>query len=70
MTMRMRKLVGTLFLLVFVIVYALVAMALAQGRITETAPWVQTIAYMLLGLLWVLPAAFVIRWMERPDKAP
>ncbi|MBA4333971.1 MAG: DUF2842 domain-containing protein, partial [Methylobacterium sp.] len=32
-----RKLIGTVLILVFVCVYALVAMALAQGRIT-TAP--------------------------------
>jgi len=43
---------------------ALVATALAQGRITEASKPVQTIAYIVLGLVWVLP---LIKWMERKD---
>ena len=35
---------------------AVVAMALAQGRITEAPTWIQTVAYILLGLVWVLRA--------------
>ena len=62
-----RKLIGTVVILVFVCVYALVAMALAQGRITEAPKLVQTIAYVALGLAWVLPLLPLIRWMERKD---
>lgn len=62
-----RKLVGTVVMIVFVCVYALVAMALAQGRITETSKLVQTIAYVALGLVWVLPLLPLIKWMERKD---
>lgn len=62
-----RKLIGTVAILVFVCVYALVAMALAQGRITEAPKLVQTIAYVVLGLAWVLPLLPLIRWMERKD---
>jgi predicted membrane channel-forming protein YqfA (hemolysin III family) len=64
-----RKLVGTVVIIVFVCVYALVAMALAQGRITEAPKPVQTIAYIVLGLTWVLPLLPLIRWMERKDEA-
>lgn len=70
MKMRTRKLVGTLVMLVLVVVYALVAMALAQGRVTEASPAVQAVVYAVLGLFWVLPAALLIRWMERPDSQP
>lgn len=62
-----RKLVGTVVMIVFVCVYALVAMALAQGRITEASKPVQTIAYIVLGLIWVLPLLPLIKWMERKD---
>jgi len=64
-----RKLVGTVVMIVFVCVYALVAMALAQGRITESSKLVQTIAYIVLGLIWVLPLLPLIKWMERKDEA-
>ena len=67
MTQSRRKLIGTVAILVFVCVYALVAMALAQGRITEAPKLVQTIAYIALGLAWVLPLLPLIRWMERKD---
>jgi ammonia channel protein AmtB len=64
-----RKLIGTVVMIVFVCVYALVAMALAQGRITEASKLVQTIAYVVLGLVWVLPLLPLIKWMERKDEA-
>ncbi|MCZ8041041.1 MAG: DUF2842 domain-containing protein [Beijerinckiaceae bacterium] len=63
-----RKLIGTVLILVFVCVYALVAMALAQGRITTAPKLVQTIAYITLGLAWVLPLLPLIKWMERKDR--
>lgn len=68
MSQSHRKLVGTVAILVFVCVYALVAMALAQGRITEAPKLVQTIAYVALGLAWVLPLLPLIKWMERKDE--
>ena len=67
MTQSHRKLIGTVVILIFVCVYALVAMALAQGRITEASNPVQTIAYIALGLAWVIPLLPLIRWMERKD---
>jgi len=69
MRQRNRKLLGTVLILVFVCVYALVAMPLAQGRITEAPKLVQTIAYVVLGLAWVLPLLPLIKWMERKDEA-
>lgn len=62
-----RKLIGTIVMIVFVCVYALVAMALAQGRITEASKLVQTVAYVVLGLVWILPLLPLIKWMERKD---
>lgn len=68
MRQRVRKFIGTVLMLVLVVVWALGAMALAQGRVTDL-PWAwQTVSYVLLGTLWVIPAAFLIRWMERPDR--
>ncbi len=67
MRQRVRKLIGTIVILIFVCVYALMAMALAQGRVTEASKWVQTIAYVVLGLAWILPLLPLIKWMERKD---
>ena len=64
MSIRTRKLVGTVVMLALVIVYALVAMGLAQGRITEAPGWLQGILYAVIGLAWIFPAMVIIRWME------
>jgi predicted membrane channel-forming protein YqfA (hemolysin III family) len=71
MSRRLRKFIGMIVMVVFIPVYALVAMALAQGRITETPTWIQTVAYIILGLIWVVPLLPLIRWMERkgPEEA-
>ena len=69
MRRRQRKFIGVLLTLAFVIVYALVAMALAQARFVQTAPdLLQWVYYATIGMAWVLPIMPLIRWMERPDE--
>ena len=68
MNRRLRKLIGAVMLLALVIVYALVAMAFAQGRITEAPAWAQVILYAFLGIAWILPAGLIIWWMEQRRK--
>ena len=67
MSKSLRKLIGTVVLIAFIGVYALVAMAIAEGRIRDAPALVQTLVYIVLGLAWVLPAMPLIRWMEKPD---
>ena len=67
MPRRTRKLIGTIAILVFVLAYGPLAMALAESRILEAPKLVQTVAYIVLGLAWILPILPLIRWMERPD---
>ena len=68
MRRRNRKLVGVIVTLVFVIAYALIAMALAQAHFVQGAPdLLQWLYYATIGLAWVLPIMPLIRWMERPD---
>lgn len=66
MPRRLRTLIGTVVILAFVIFYALIAMALAESRIQGAPKLVQTVAYLLLGIGWVLPLLPLIRWMEGP----
>ena len=66
MQKRTRKFIGAVAILAFVIVYALVAMMLAQARPTQEAPAIlQTLIYAVLGLAWILPLMPLIRWMEQ-----
>jgi hypothetical protein len=63
MPVRLRKLVGTVALFALVIVWALVAMALAQAPLIKQNGVVEAVYYVLAGLGWVLPAMPLIRWM-------
>ena len=67
MRQRPRKLIGTALLLAFVVVWALFAMSLAQGRVATLSGGMQAAVFVVLGLVWVLPAGLLIRWMSRPD---
>lgn len=68
MNIRTRKLIGTVILIVFLIVYALAAMMVAVVlQVNEASKLIELIYYFVAGLLWVIPAGLVIRWMSRPD---
>jgi len=68
MSVRLRKFVGALALFVLVIVWALVAMALAQAPAVREHAVAAVIYYVIAGLGWVLPAMPLVRWMSRtPD---
>ena len=68
MSIRIRKLIGTVALFVLVVAWALLAMALAQSALTDVNFWVAALYYLVAGLGWVLPAMMLIRWMVRPDS--
>ena len=67
MTIRTRKFVGAIALLVLVVVWSLAGMAAAQMPMIANSGWLQAIYYVVVGLGWVLPAMPIISWMSRPD---
>lgn len=68
MTMRTRKLLGTILLLVLVVVYALLALAVAIVlQVNQASKLAELAYYVVAGLLWVLPAGWLISWMSRAD---
>ena len=70
MSIRSRKLIGTVALLVLVCVWGLLAMALAQSVLTDINGFVAAIYYVVAGLGWVLPAMPLISWMAKSDPKP
>jgi predicted membrane channel-forming protein YqfA (hemolysin III family) len=66
MTMRMRKLTGTVLLLVLIVVYSLCAMAVAMVlQMQSSNKIIELIYYVIAGTLWVIPAAIIIKWMQK-----
>jgi Protein of unknown function (DUF2842) len=67
MTIRTRKFIGTIALLVLVVVWSLMGMTLAQTPWLANSGLLQAIFYVVAGIGWVLPAMPIISWMARPD---
>jgi hypothetical protein len=63
MPIRIRKLIGTFALFALVIVWALIAMAVAQFPPIFNNAWIAAIYYVVAGIGWVLPALPLLRWM-------
>jgi hypothetical protein len=67
MTIRTRKLFGTVALILLAMCWTLIAMALAQSVLTSINGWTALLYYVVAGLGWVLPAMPIVKWMSRPD---
>lgn len=65
MRMRTRKLLGTVALLIFVLVYALAAMMVAIALQVNASKFVELAYYVIAGLAWVIPAGAIIWWMQK-----
>ena len=63
---RLKKLIGTFLIVALVVIYALVATTVASYRLAESPWWVHLLYFLISGLIWIVPAMFIIRWMERP----
>jgi uncharacterized membrane protein YedE/YeeE len=68
MTIRTRKFLGTIALLVLVAVWSLMGMTAAQLPWLANSVLLQAIFYVVVGIGWVLPAMPIISWMARPDR--
>jgi Protein of unknown function (DUF2842) len=67
MTIRLRKFIGAILLFALVIVWALVAMAMAQTPLIRDNEMASIAYYVLAGLGWVLPAMPIVSWMSRRE---
>jgi len=64
---RRRKFIGTIALLLFLAPYALAAMMTAIVLQVGASKAVELAYYVIAGLLWVIPAGLLIKWMQRPE---
>lgn len=65
MNPRLKKLIGAILMVAFVIFYALIVMAVAPRILTGASKLVEMAFYVIAGLAWTLPLLPLIRWMER-----
>lgn len=67
MTQSTRKLIGTVLILLSIVIYAWLATSIYAAFLTAAPNWVLLVYFAVAGLLWVLPAMLIIRWMAKPD---
>jgi CHASE3 domain sensor protein len=68
MPIRVKKLIGTFLLIALVLVYAVVATIVAVAQLSESGPLVHLAFFTLTGVLWVLPAMGIIKWLMLPPR--
>jgi uncharacterized protein DUF2842 len=64
MPLRLRKFIGAIALLLLVVMWALVAMALAQSPAVRENALASTLYYIIAGVGWVVPAMPLVWWMS------
>ena len=69
MKQRTRKAIGTFSVVAFIIVYALVMMAVGGELAVGRGLAVEILFYVVAGALWLPVVMAIIRWMVRPDPA-
>ena len=62
----LKSFIGTILIIVLVVVYALVATTFASLLLGAAPWWVHLLYFLLTGLLWILPAMLIIKWMAGP----
>jgi RsiW-degrading membrane proteinase PrsW (M82 family) len=66
MPQRLRSFIGTIIIICLVIAYAVVATSFATAALSTQPWWVHLSYFVATGLLWIVPAMFIIRWMAGP----
>jgi Protein of unknown function (DUF2842) len=68
MPLRLRKFIGAVALFILVVVWALVAMALAQMPAIRDNAIASVAYYVIAGLGWCLPAIPIVTWMSTKPR--
>ena len=67
MPRKTRSLIGTIFIILVTIGYPVAVAVILGGWLASLPAWGSIPLFAVLGALWCLPMAVLIRWMARPD---
>ena len=69
MNPRLKKLIGTILILLWIPVYAFFAMGVAFHVLPRATSLSSFLFYALAGTLWAVPVGLLFPWMMREPKA-
>ena len=70
LTIRTRKLIGTIVLFVLLACWVMLGLALAPVAFSANSDLAGAVFYVVAGLGWLVIAMPLVKWMSRPDPAP
>ena len=65
MTPKRKKLIGTLILIAWIPLYALLAAAVGTHVLPRANAMTTFLYYLLAGTLWIVPIGLLLPWMHR-----
>jgi len=66
---HIKKLIGTLLTLLWLIVYSLIAMGVGAHLLPHANGAVTFLYYLVAGTVWIIPVGLMLPWMYR-EPAP
>jgi hypothetical protein len=69
MNPRTKKLIGTVVILFWVPLYALIAMRVGVSVLPGANPIVELLYYAIAGTAWIIPIGLMLPWMSREPKS-
>ncbi|RYE85709.1 MAG: DUF2842 domain-containing protein [Hyphomicrobiales bacterium] len=69
MTQSTRKLIGTILTLLSIVVWCVLVSAIYMSWLSAAPWWALILFFAVAGAAWFFPAAWIIRWMAKPDAA-
>lgn len=65
MSPHIKKLIGTLIILVWLVVYSLIAMGVGAHLLPHAGGIVTFVYYLVAGTVWIIPVGLMLPWMHR-----
>jgi hypothetical protein len=65
MTPRIKKLIGVVLILIWLVVYAFIAMNIGIAVLPNAHWLVELLYYAVVGLAWIIPIGLLLPWMHR-----
>jgi hypothetical protein len=68
LTPHTKKLIGTVVILLWVPIYALIAMRVGISVLRDANPLVELLYYAIAGTAWIIPIGLMLPWMSRAPR--
>ena len=68
MSPHLKKLIGTVVTLVWLVIYCALAMGIGVRVLPHAGALVRLLYYALAGTLWIIPVGLMLPWMYRERR--